>query len=37
MTETARRLGIEASLRPRGRPRMVKEEEPSLFGNGGDD
>jgi len=36
MKETARRLGIEASLRPRGRPGKVTEEQRSLFGSGND-
>ena len=31
MKETAERLGMEASLRPRGRPRKAKTEEVSLF------
>ena len=32
MGETARRLGLEASLRPRGRPRKAPADQPALFG-----
>ena len=32
MQHAARQLGLEASLRPRGRPRKRTEEQPSLFG-----
>jgi REP-associated tyrosine transposase len=36
MKETAQRLGIESSLRPRGRPRKREEQAPTLF-SGADD
>jgi len=40
MKETAQRLGIESSLRPRGRPRkgkeMNEEDMPSLFSAAGE-
>jgi len=34
MEQTAQRLGLEASLRPRGRPRKAVQEPASLFGDG---
>jgi hypothetical protein len=37
MKETARRLGLGASLRPRGRTRKVKAEEHFLFASGNDE
>jgi putative transposase len=34
MKRTAQRLGLEASLRPRGRPKKTATEKPSLFNAG---